>query len=282
MKTLGYYNGNYGPLEEMTVPMNDRACYFGDGVYEATLARNGKIFALKEHLDRFFNSAGLLRIEIPYTREELTAILYDMLAKMDDSDIFIYWQMTRGTGIRQHQFPEKGTKPNLWIFMKPGKPADSSKRLKLTDVEDTRFLHCNIKTLNLLVNVMAAEKAESMGCGECVFHRGDVVTECAHSNISMLKDGVLRTAPTDELILPGIARKHLIALAKENGVPVVEEPFSMVELMNADEAIVTSSSALCMGVESIDGIPVGGRDRERFHLLQSACMEEFQRETKAR
>ena len=133
MKTLGYYNGKFGPLEEMTVPMNDRACYFGDGVYEATLARNGKIFALKEHLDRFFNSAGLLRIEIPYTREELTAILYDMLAKMDDSDIFIYWQMTRGTGIRQHQFPEKGTKPNLWIFMKPGKPADSSKRLKLTD-----------------------------------------------------------------------------------------------------------------------------------------------------
>ena len=108
MKTLGYYNGKFGPLEEMTVPMNDRACYFGDGVYEATLARNGKIFALKEHLYRFFNSAGLLRIEIPYTREELTAILYDMLAKMDDSDIFIYWQMTRGTGIRQHQFPEKG------------------------------------------------------------------------------------------------------------------------------------------------------------------------------
>ncbi len=65
MKTLGYYNGKFGPLEEMTVPMNDRACYFGDGVYEATLARNGKIFALKEHLDRFFNSAGLIKIDIP-------------------------------------------------------------------------------------------------------------------------------------------------------------------------------------------------------------------------
>ena len=146
MKTLGYYNGKFGPLEEMTVPMNDRACYFGDGVYEATLARNGKIFALKEHLDRFFNSAGLIKIDIPYTKDELAAILYDMLAKMDDKDIFIYWQMTRGTGIRQHQFPAAGTKPNLWIFMKPGKSADSSKRLKLTDMEDTRFLHCNIKT----------------------------------------------------------------------------------------------------------------------------------------
>ena len=228
MKTLGYYNGKFGPLEEMTVPMNDRACYFGDGVYEATLARNGKIFALKEHLDRFFNSAGLLRIEIPYTREELTAILYDMLAKMDDSDIFIYWQMTRGTGIRQHQFPEKGTKPNLWIFMKPGKPADSSKRLKLTDVEDTRFLHCNIKTLNLLVNVMAAEKAESMGCGECVFHRGDVVTECAHSNVSIIKDGIFKTHPTDHYILPGITRMHIIQICKDNGIPVDETPFISV------------------------------------------------------
>ena len=109
MKTLGYYNGKFGPLEEMTVPMNDRACYFGDGVYEATLARNGKIFALKEHLDRFFNSAGLIKIDIPYTKDELAAILYDMLAKMDDKDIFIYWQMTRGTGIRQHQFPAAGT-----------------------------------------------------------------------------------------------------------------------------------------------------------------------------
>ena len=98
MKTLGYYNGKFGPLEEMTVPMNDRACYFGDGVYEATLARNGKIFALKEHLDRFFNSAGLIKIDIPYTKDELAAILYDMLAKMDDKDIFIYWQMTRGGG----------------------------------------------------------------------------------------------------------------------------------------------------------------------------------------
>ena len=86
----------------MTVPATSGTVYM-----KQHFARNGKIFALKEHLDRFYNSAGLLRIEIPYTREELTAILYDMLAKMDDSDIFIYWQMTRGTGIRQHQFPEK-------------------------------------------------------------------------------------------------------------------------------------------------------------------------------
>ena len=89
----------------------------------------------------------------------------------------------------------------------------------------------------------------------------------------------MRTAPTDELIMPGITRKHLLALAREHGIPVEETPFSMVELMNADEAIVTSSSALCMRVESIDGIPVGGRDQERLKLLQAAYWEKFQRET---
>ena len=99
--------------------------------------------------------------------------------------------------------------------MKPGKHGDSSKKLKLTSMEDTRFLHCNIKTLNLLPNVMAAEKAEAMGCDECVFHRGDVVTECAHSNVSIIKDGVFKTHPTDHFILPGITRMHIIQICKD-------------------------------------------------------------------
>ena len=236
MKTLGYYNGKFGPLEEMTVPMNDRACYFGDGVYEATLARNGKIFALKDHLDRFFNSAGLIKIDIPYTKDELAAILYDMLAKMDDKDIFIYWQMTRGTGIRQHQFPEKGTKPNLRIFMKPGKPADSGKRLKLTDMEDTRFLHCNIKTLNLIPNCMAMQQAVEAGCDEVVFHRGDRVTEGAHSGLAMLKGGAFCTPPADELILPSITRKHFLELCGKLGIPSRVAPFTVDELLQADES----------------------------------------------
>ena len=281
MKTLGYYNGNYGPLEEMTVPMNDRACYFGDGVYEATLAKNGKIFALKEHLDRFFNSAGLLKIEIPYTREELTSILYDMLAKMDDSEIFIYWQVTRGTGIRQHQFPAAGTKANLWIFMKPGKHGDSSKRLKLTDMEDTRFLHCNIKTLNLLPSVMAAQKAKEAGCQEAVFHRGDRVTECAHSNCHILKDGILYTAPADNLILPGIARAHLIRVCKKLEIPVSETPYTLKEMMDADEVLVTSSTKLCVAANEIDGTPVGGRAPETLKNILDAVMDEYMEETKA-
>lgn len=280
MKTLGYYNGNFGPLDEMTVPMNDRVCYFGDGVYEATLAKNGKIFALKEHLDRFFNSAGLLKIKMPYTKEEIAQILYDMLAKMDDNEIFIYWQMTRGTGMRQHQFPDGDVKPNFWITMKPGKHGDMTKGLKLTTTEDTRFLHCNIKTLNLLPNVMAAEKAEELGCGECVFHRGDIVTECAHSNVSIIKDGVFKTHPTDHYILPGITRMHLIQICKENGIPVDETPFTMQEMMDADEVIVSSSTKFCSPAYEIEGKPVGGKAPKLVKLLQEKYLEKFENETK--
>lgn len=279
LKTLGYYNGNFGPLEEMTVPMNDRSCYFGDGVYEATLVHNKKIFALNDHLNRFFNSAGLLRIPIPWTREELTGIFYDMIGKMDDDDLFLYWQLTRGTGIRAHQFPEAGTKPNLWLFLKPGKHSESKDRLKLVTTEDTRFFHCNIKTLNLLPNVMAAQKAEENGCGECVFHRGEIVTECAHSNISIIKDGIFKTHPTDHLILPGITRMHIIQICKENGIPVDETPFTLAELMDADEVIVSSSTKFCAPACEIDRKPVGGKATELVELIDRRYLEKFESET---
>ena len=278
-KNVGYYNGKMGPLEEMEVPMGDRALYFGDGIYEATCVANRVPFALEEHLDRMYNSMRLLEIPFKMEREQVRRELQSVIDAAEDAPIhFLYWQVTRGNGPRNHVFPE-GVEPSLMIFVKPHtmKPMDVPYRL--ISMEDHRFNLCNIKTLNLIPSVLANQRAAERGCDEAVLHRGSRVTECAHSNISILKDGVLRTAPTDELILPGITRKHLLALAKEHGIPTLEEPFSMVELMNADEVIVTSSSALCMRVESIDKIPVGGKDPQRIELLQNAYLEKFRRET---
>lgn len=279
MKSVGYYNGAMGPLEEMQVPMGDRALYFGDGIYEATCVANRVPFALEEHLDRMYNSLRLLEIPFKMEREKVRAELQKVIDAAEDSPIhFLYWQITRGNGPRNHVFPE-GVEPSLMIFVKPHSMKPMDVPYKLISLEDHRFNLCNIKTLNLIPSVLANQRAAERGCDEAVLHRGSRVTECAHSNISILKDGVLRTAPTDELILPGITRKHLLALAREHGIPVLEEPFSMVELMNADEVIVTSSSALCMMVESIDGIPVGGKDPQRLKLLQDAYLEKFRRET---
>jgi len=274
MKNLGYYNGNFGPLEEMQVPMLDRVCYFGDGVYDATYSRNHKIYALDAHIDRFYSSASLLDINIPHTKEEMKSILCEMVEKVDDGEQFVYWQVTRGTGIRNHVYTgnEQG---NIWIMLRPVKVKDTYKKIRLITLEDTRFFHCNIKTLNLIPSVMAAHKSDAAGCDEAVLHRSGRVTECAHANVHIIKNGVFRTAPTDNLILPGIARMHLIKMCNRFGIPVDETPFTVDEMMDADEIIVSSSGSFCLAANEIDGRPVGGKAPEILKKLQDALVEDF-------
>ena len=110
MKTLGYYNGKFGELEDMSIPMNDRVCWFGDGVYDAGPSRNYKIFAMDEHVDRFFNSAGLLDIKMPMSKEELKALLQEMVDKMDTGNLFVYYQGDRN--------------PQSRIYKRTGQPVD--------------------------------------------------------------------------------------------------------------------------------------------------------------
>ena len=223
MKTLGYYNGKFGELDEM-----------------------------------------------PVTKQELKDLLQEMVNKMDTGNLFVYYQLTRGTGIRNHVFTEGPG--NLWIMLKPAEISDGMKPIKLISTEDTRFFHCNIKTLNLI----PAEKAKKAGADETVFYRpGGRVTECAHSNCHIIKDGKLITAPTDNLILPGIARAHLIRMCKKLEIPVSETPYTLDEMYNADEVLVTSSSNLCLHANELDGRPVGGKAPELLEKIRAALIDEF-------
>ena len=153
MKNLGFYNGKIDELENMQVPMLDRACYFGDGVYDASYANNHTIFALQDHLNRFYNSAKLLNINIPYKKEELQDLLIELVNKVDSPTQFVYWQVSRGTGIRNHIYPED-MKGNLWVMITPKPLADPNKEMSVVTMEDTRFFHNNIKTINLIPAVM--------------------------------------------------------------------------------------------------------------------------------
>jgi D-alanine transaminase len=273
METLAYYNGEIATIDELRIPMNDRVCWFGDGVYDATLAENHVIFALYEHIDRFFNSAALIEIPLSFTKAWLAELLRDLVRKLDSPTQFVYWQVTRGTTERAHTFPD--TPANLWVMLRPFVLPDQTQKVKLITVEDIRFLLCNIKTLNLLPNVLASEQAKRAGCYEAVFHRGERVTECAHSNVHILKNGVFRTAPADNLILPGIARAHLIARCLKLGIAVSETPFTVAELMSADEVIVSSSSRFCASASHIDGREVGGKAPELLAKLQESLLNEF-------
>ena len=274
MKNLGYYNGTFGLLEEMTIPMNDRVCWFGDGVYDAGPCRNYHIFALQQHIDRFFRNAEALDMVMPVTKEELKELLNTLVRKLDTGNLFVYYQLTRGTAERCHSY--KKAPGNLWVMIKPAEIQDGLTPVKLITCEDTRFFHCNIKTLNLLPSVMAAQKAEAAGCQESVFYRpGGRITECAHSNVHILKGGAVYTAPLDNLILPGIARRHLIEACGRLGIAVHEEPYYLPDLRNADEIIVTSSSNLCLRADMLDGKPAGGRAPELFEQIRSEILTEF-------
>lgn len=278
MERLGYYNGNYGPLEQMMVPMNDRVSWFGDGVYDAGPCRNYRIFALNEHVDRFFRSADKLKIVMPLTKDELKDLLNNLVKKMDTGNLFVYYQVTRGTGVRKHAFTEGAG--NLWITLNPAEISDGHTPIQLVTMEDTRFFHCDIKTLNLIPSVMASQKAAENGCAEAVFYRpGGRVTECAHSNVHILKDGILYTAPTDNLILPGIARAHLLRACAALDIAYKEDAFSLDELFDADEVIVTSSSNLCLRANQIDGQVVGNRDSETYERLRDYLLNEFYQAT---
>lgn len=275
MKNLGYYNGKWDEIENMSIPMTDRVCFFGDGVYDATYSRNYKIFSLDEHIDRFYNSAKFLEIELPYTKDELKEILNDMVAKMDTGENFVYFQATRGSNeIRNHVFPED-TKANIWINIYHKEILDLSKKVQLITMEDARFLHCNIKTLNLIPAVIASQRAKEAGCFETVFHRNGRITECAHSNVHIIKNGELITAPTDNLILPGIARKHIISTCKKLNIPVREEPYFLEQLFDADEVLVSSAGALCLAADKIDGKPIGGKAMELVEKLQANLLNDF-------
>lgn len=278
MKTLGYYNGKIDELESMSVPMLDRACYFGDGVYDVTYSRNYNIYALEEHVERFFQSAELLKITPTLTKAELCALLKELVKKLDCGNQWVYFQISRGTGLRSHAFLENN-KANLWIMLKPAEIRDTYQPMRCITLEDTRFYHCNIKTLNLLPNVLATQATVEAGVDECILHRGDTVTECAHSNLSILKSGKLITHPADEMILAGTGRAHLIVCCRQFGIPVEERTYTLTELINADEILITSASALCMRVIEVNGKTVGGKASYTVKQLQDALLKDFLEKT---
>ena len=274
MEQVAYYNGTIGAPEELTVPFLDRACFFGDGVYDATMASRGVILYLEDHLDRFWNSMRFMRFEPNFTREELVGELHRVLELADGRDVFLYWQITRGTAPRKHEFAN--VEPNLWITATSMPIGDLKNTLDLYSYEDRRYSYCNVKTLNLLPNVLAAQNAVDHGGQEAVFVRDGYVTEAAHSNLHFLKNGTLITHPADEYILHGIARKHLLGRCEVLGIPVEERLYTLDEFMDADEVLVSSSTKFALRAAHVDGKPVGGKDAQTFERLRVALIEEFE------
>lgn len=278
MRRVAYFNGEIGNYEDMTIPFSDRSVFYGDAVYDAVLILDRKAFALDLHLDRLYKSCAMTEIPFDMPRETLKKEIDRLLAESELGSVMLYLQVTRGAAPRKHEYPV-GVKPNLLMFTSAVSIPSRDKRASLASMDDLRFQYCNIKTTNLLPNVFAAQKATASGATEALLHRGERVTEAAHSSILMVKNGTVVMPPLDELILPGITRAIIRQVCQENGIPVEVRIFTVDELAAADEIILCSTTKNVIFVYEIDGQPVGGKDAGLRDKIQELFAEKVWEET---
>lgn len=269
-----YYNGKFYKKNRAVLPISDRSIFFGDAVYDAIIGHGGGLFLLDDHLERLLGNSRRLELVPSYTFEQLSDISYNVVKKSRLAEYFLYIQLSRCAPERAHAYPYE-QKTALLITVSPFVLAAPEKRLKLITAEDKRYGFCDVKTVNLLPAVLASHRAASVGCDEAIFVRDGVVTECAHSNIAILKDGVIITHPDSPKILPGIAKRRLLAVAADEEIEVCERPFSVDELFSADEVLVTSTTKICLAACEINGSSVGGKDGKNLKLLQEKLFSEY-------
>lgn len=278
MQELSFYNGTFITTADPQVGLEDRGYQFGDGVYEVTHFYGDKPFALDLHLDRLQRSLGEIRIGDPYSRAEWEALHRQLVEKSGIRDAAVYLQVTRGTAPRSHAFPDKAT-PNVSMTIRPSEPnlQQQAEGVKAIFVEDIRWLRCDIKSLNLLGNVLAKQAAHEGGAVEAIQYRreGNFITEGSSSNFFAVKKGALWTHPVSHLILKGITRTVLLEqCAPQLGLDVIERPFSPEFALTADEAFITSTSLEVTPVTAIDGHPIGsGRPGPVAQKLLAAFRE---------
>ncbi|WP_137789509.1 D-amino-acid transaminase [Bacillus sp. E(2018)] len=234
-------------IKDGSIPVDpqDRGYLFGDGIYEVVFVYDKKPFAFKEHFARFEQSAKKLELAMPYDVSTFKKHTDELISKNNIENGMVYIQMTRGVAPRNHLY-ERNMQSVVTGFAKSvsleniAKSQASGISTYLT--EDIRWLRCDIKSLNLLGNVMAKRKAADYDCQEAIQHRDGTVTEGSSSNVFIVKNGTLKTHPSTNLILNGITRQIVITLAKVNGISVLEEAFSVDDLLSADEVFITSTT----------------------------------------
>lgn len=255
------WNDQIVDRSEVKIDMEDRGYQFADGIYDVVRAYNGQFFTLDEHVDRFFSGMSKIDLEAPFTKDELKTRLKELITinKIDTGNV--YFQITRGIASpRDHIFPDPTDVPPVFTASTTVVPRNQEKMTKgITAgiVPDTRWLHCDIKSVSLLGNILAKHSAHKKGYDEAVLHRDGIVTECSSSNMWMVKDGTIYTHPDGNLILPGITKIVLLRAAEKAGIPLKEETFTLEDLKQADEAFSSSTTIEAMPIIEIDGVAVG-------------------------
>jgi D-alanine transaminase len=261
MPRIAYVNGRYVAHAEASVHIEDRGYQFADGVYEVCEVARGYIVDMKRHLDRLDRSLRELSIAWPMNRAAMEIVIMEVIRRNRVKNGLVYLQVTRGVASRDFLFPAD-TRPSVVITAKKVDPAAVAKRaengIKVITVPENRWDRVDIKSVGLLPNVLAKQKASEAGAQEAWFIDVDgTVKEGGSSNAWIVTgDGALVTRPAEHGILRGITRTTLLDVAAKLGLRVEERGFTVAEAKAAREAFISSATTLAMPVVAIDGDPV--------------------------
>jgi D-alanine transaminase len=256
---VAFINGAFVPLAEAKVSIEDRGFQFGDGVYEVIRTYKGSPFALETHLARLDRSAKALDLTQPYSSAEWTDHVLEGIRRAAYPEAKIYIQVTRGVAPRDHAYSAEVT-PTVVMTVREFHPLDRSIQaagVEAMTMEDIRWGRCDIKSVNLLANVLARQQVKQARVFEAILVREGLVTEGAISNVMVVHGGTVVTAPEGPRILSGVTRAVVLNLAQSEDLPVQERFVAQSELYDADEVFLTGTTVEVLAVVRIDGKVIG-------------------------
>ncbi len=263
MSRIAYVNGRYVTHQAAAIHIEDRSVQFADAVYEVCEVKDGRLIDEMRHLARLNRSLAALRIGLPMSLASLGVVLREVVRRNRVRNGIVYLQVTRGTAPRNHAFPQNDIRPGVIVTARSLDPAEGERRARegvaVITTPDIRWGRVDIKTVGLLPNVLAKQKAREAGAYEAWFVNAEgFVTEGASTNAWIVtKDGTLVTHAADQAILHGITRIAVLELAEEEGIRVEERRFTIAEALSAREAFITAASTIVMPVVAVDGKPIG-------------------------
>lgn len=261
-----YLNGEYLPLAEARISPMDRGFLFGDAVYEGIVVYNHRGFLLREHLERLQRSLDKLNITVDWSLSEWEDMINTLISQVNEPTQLVYLQVSRGAAAQRNHIYRNLT-PTIFAYATPAAMYDVAtleQGYSAITAPDERWHHCEVKSVNLIPNVMWRQRAEEQGAAEAIFVRDGIVTEGTASNVFIVKDNTLITHPIDQHILGGITRDHILKLATQHDMTSVERQFSVEELENADEIWVTSTSKPIFPITKLNNRPVSNGKPGQF------------------
>jgi D-alanine transaminase len=276
MNDVLYFNGRFTTTAERVLGVEDRGFQFGDALYEVFKFFGRRPIFLADHYRRLERGLREIEIQSPWDESRFVAIMRELIERTAFDDGIVYIQISRGETERKHFYPEN-LEPTVVAYSRAFQFPDAAKKangIQLITAPDQRWKHCDIKSVNLLANALAKKKAQRAGADEVLLLDEGVVREGASSNFFVVRGGNVITHPLDEHILPGVVRDHVIGLAERAGIRIDQRPIAVDELIEIDEAFVTSTTMGVMPVAAIDGRAAGtviGPVTARLqHLLDAA------------